>query len=200
MGRDLGPVEKLSRREGVELELKGERLLAGKSGLERRPYPPGQHGRGRLRRQSEYAMRLREKQRTKRMYGLRERQFKRVYERAGAQLLSSLELRLDNVVYRLGFATTRAQARQFVAHGHVLVNGRRVTLPSLQAAAGDVVGFKAGSHVEPLVRAAVETVGRVPSWLVADHDELWGRVERAPEREDIVAPVDEKLIVEFYAK
>jgi small subunit ribosomal protein S4 len=200
MGRDLGPVEKLSRREGVELELKGERLLAGKSGLERRPYPPGQHGRGRLRRQSEYAMRLREKQRTKRMYGLRERQFKRVYERAGAQLLSSLELRLDNVVYRLGFATTRAQARQFVAHGHVLVNGRRVTLPSFQAAAGDVVGFKARSHVEPLVRAAVETVGRVPSWLVADHDELWGRVERAPEREDIVAPVDEKLIVEFYAK
>jgi small subunit ribosomal protein S4 len=201
MGRDTGPVEKLSRREGVELELKGARLLAGKSALERRPYPPGQHGRGRQR-ASEYATRLREKQRAKRFYGLRERQFKGAYDRAGggAQLLQALELRLDNVVYRLGFATTRAQARQFVVHGHLQVNGRKVDLPSYQLRSGDVVGLRAGSRVQPLVREATALVGRVPSWLLADHDALWGRVERLPEREDIGAPVDEKLIIEFYAK
>jgi small subunit ribosomal protein S4 len=201
MGRDTGPVEKLSRREGVELELKGLRLLEGKSGLERRPYPPGQHGRGRQR-ASEYATHLRAKQRTKRFYGLREKQFRSLYERAGggAQLLRMLELRLDNVVYRLGFATTRAQARQFVVHGHVRVNGRRVDLPSARLRPGDVIGLRPGSGVEALVREATGLVGRVPTWLLADHDELWGRVERAPERDEIAAPADEKLIVEFYAK
>jgi small subunit ribosomal protein S4 len=201
MGRDTGPVEKLSRREGVELELKGARLLLGKSALERRPYPPGQHGRGRQR-ASEYSTRLREKQKTKRFYGLRERQFRSTYDRAGggAQLLRSLELRLDNVVYRVGFATTRAQARQFVVHGHFRVNGRKVDVPSYQLAPGDVVTLKPGSGVKPLIIEATELVGRVPSWLVAEYDELWGRVERAPEREEISAPVDEKLIIEFYAK
>ena len=201
MGRDTGPVERLSRREGVELELKGARLLAGKSALERRPYPPGQHGRGRQR-ASEYATRLREKQRAKRFYGLRERQFKGAYDRAGggAQLLQSLERRLDNVLYRLGFATTRAQARQFVVHGHVQVNGRKVDLPSYPLRLGDVVGLRPGSRVQPLSREAAALVGRVPTWLLADHDALWGRVERLPEREDIGAPVDEKLIIEFYAK
>jgi small subunit ribosomal protein S4 len=201
MGRYTGPVERLSRREGVELELKGGRLLAGKSALERRPYPPGQHGRGRQR-PSEYATRLREKQKTKRFYGLRERQFRSAYDRAGggAQLLSSLEVRLDNVVYRLGFATTRAQARQFVVHGHVQVNGRKVDVPAYQLRSGDVVGLKSSSRVRPLSQEAASLVGRVPPWLLADHDELWGRVERLPEREDIGIPVDEKLIIEFYAK
>jgi small subunit ribosomal protein S4 len=201
MGRDTGPVEKLSRREGVELELKGLRLLGGKSGLERRPYPPGQHGRGRQR-ASEYATHLRAKQRTKRFYGLREKQFRSLYEKAGggAQMLRMLEVRLDNVVYRLGFATTRAQARQFVTHGHVLVNGRRVDLPSARLRPGDVVGFKPDSGVRPLAGEAAGLVGRVPTWLLADHDELWGRVERVPERDEISAPADEKLIVEFYAK
>jgi small subunit ribosomal protein S4 len=201
MGRDLGPVEKRSRREGVELALKGERLLAGKSAFERRPYPPGQHGRGRQR-ASEYATRLREKQKTKRTYGLRERQFDGAFERAGGgvQLLRALELRLDNVVYRLGFATTRAQARQFVVHGHFLVNGRKVDQPSCRLAPADVVAVRPGSRIVPLVRAATELVGRVPVWLLADHDELWGRVVREPDRLDIEVPVDEKLIVEFYAK
>jgi small subunit ribosomal protein S4 len=201
MGRDTGPVEKLSRREGVELELKGARLLAGKSALERRPYPPGQHGRGR-KRESEYATRLREKQKAKRLYGLRERQFKGTYDRAGGGtlLLRSLELRLDNVVYRLGFATTRAQARQFCVHGHFLVNGRKVDLPSYGLREGDVVAVRSHSRVRPLILEATTLVGRVPTWLLAEHDELWGRVERAPEREDIIVPVDEKLIIEFYAK
>ena len=201
MGRDLGPVEKLSRREGVELGLKGERLLAGKSAFERRPYPPGQHGRGRQR-LSEYAARLREKQKTKRLYGLRERQFSRTYTRGGGSvaLLQSLELRLDNVVYRLGFAATRAQARQFVVHGHFRVNGRKVDRPSCPVGAGDVIALRPGSRVERLVREATSLVGRVPPWLLADHDELWGRVEREPERAEIAVPVDEKLIVEFYAK
>ena len=201
MGRHTGPVEKLSRREGVELGLKGARLLAGKSALERRPYPPGEHGRGRQR-ASEYATRLREKQKTKRMYGLRERQFDRTYERAGGgvELLRSLELRLDNVVYRFGFAATRAQSRQFVVHGHFLVNGRTVDRPSYRVGFGDTVALKAGSRVEPLVREAIALVGQVPPWLLAEHDEIWGRVDREPERGEIEVPVDEKLIVEFYAK
>jgi small subunit ribosomal protein S4 len=201
MGRDTGPAEKRSRREGVELELKGARLLEGKSGLERRPYPPGQHGRGRQR-PTEYSTRLREKQRTKRFYGLREKQFRNAYERAGggAQLLQALELRLDNVVYRLGFATTRAQARQFVVHGHFRVNGRRVDLPSARLRPGDVVSLQPGSGVRPLVDEAVALVGRVPLWLLAEHDELWGKVERPPERDEIAVPADEKLIIEFYAK
>ena len=201
MGRDTGPVEKRSRREGVELELKGLRLLEGKGAMERRPYPPGQHGRGRQR-PSEYATHLRGKQRAKRYYGLREKQFRKVYEKAGGgtQLLRMLELRLDNVVYRLGFATTRAQARQFVVHGHVVVNGRRVDLPSARLRPGDVVGLRPGSGVESLVREATGLVGRVPAWLLADHDGLWGRVERVPELDEIAVPADEKLIVEFYAK
>jgi small subunit ribosomal protein S4 len=201
MGRDTGPVERLSRREGVELELKGARLLAGKSALERRPYPPGQHGRGRQR-PSEYATRLREKQRAKRFYGLRERQFRAAYDRAGggAQMLQALELRLDNVLYRLGFATTRAQARQFVVHGHIRVNDHKVNVPSSQLRPGDVVALKPSSRAKPLAIEAAALVGRVPPWLLAEHDELWGRVERVPEHEDIGAPVDEKLIIEFYAK
>lgn len=200
MGRYTGPVERLSRREGVDLGLKGERLLAGKGAFERRPYPPGQHGR-RRQRETEYALRLREKQKAKRLYGLREGQFDTAYVQPnGSDLLLALELRLDNVMFRLGFAATRAQARQFVVHGHVRVNGRKADRPSLGMSAGDVITLKPGSRAEPLVRAATDLVGRVPAWLVADHDRLWGRVERPPDRDDVEAPIEEKLIVEFYAK
>lgn len=201
MGRYRGPVEKLSRREGVQLYLKGERVLVGKSALERHPYPPGEHGRGRQR-PSEYRLQLREKQKAKRLYGLRERQFRRLFRRTrgDGELLRSLELRLDNVFFRLGFASTRAQARQFVVHGHVRVNGRKVDVPSFRMRPGDRVSLRAGSPVEPLVREATDFVSVVPRWLLADHDELWGRVEREPAREEIDAPVDEKLIVEFYSR
>jgi small subunit ribosomal protein S4 len=206
MARYRGPVEKLSRREGVELFLKGERLASGKSALERRPYPPGEHGRTRVR-QSEYRLQLREKQKAKRYYGVLEKQFRRYFDRAvaeqghpGTNLLVRLERRLDNVVYRLGFATTRAQARQFVTHGHVQVNGAKVDRPSFAVRAGDVITFKPSSAVEPVVRRATELGGPVPSWLLADHDNLQGRVERLPERADIDAPVNEQLIVELYSK
>jgi small subunit ribosomal protein S4 len=201
MGRYRGPVEKLSRREGVQLDLKGARALAGKSALERHPYPPGQHGR-RPQRPSEYRLQLREKQKAKRLYGLRERQFRRLFRRArrSGDLLRSLELRLDNVLFRLGLAATRAQARQFVVHGHIRVNGRKVDVPSVRMCPGDLVSLRPGSPVEPLAREATDLVSAVPRWLLADHDELWGRVEREPAREQIDAPVDEKLIVEFYSR
>lgn len=199
MGRYRGPVEKLSRREGVQLYLKGARVLAGKSALERHPYPPGQHGRSRQR-PSEYRLQLREKQKAKRLYGLRERQFRRLFGRGEGELLRGLELRLDNVLFRLGFAATRAQARQFVVHRHVLVNGRRVDVPSYRTRPGDIVSLRPGSPVEPLVRETTDLIGLVPRWLLVDHEALRGRVEHEPAREEIDAPVDEKLIVEFYSR
>jgi small subunit ribosomal protein S4 len=206
MARDRGPAEKLERREGVSLGLKGQRAAAGKSALERRPYPPGEHGRGR-RRVSNYAEQLREKQRAKRFYGLRENQFRRVFERArrrkgvlGNELLTLLELRLDNVMTRLGFAATRRQARQMVSHGHVRVNGRQVDVPSFEVAPGDVVSILAGSAAEPIAREATELVARVPPWLLADHDALAGRVLRLPRREEIQTPVEPQRIVELYSR
>lgn len=199
MGRDRGPVERLSRREGVELHLKGVRWASGKSALERRSQPPGEHGL-RQQRPSQYGLQLREKQKAKRLYGLRERQFRRLVERRHGVLLRELELRLDNVLYRLGFAATRAQARQLVVHRHVLVNGRRVDVPSFRTRVGDVVSLRPDSPVEPLVRAATDLVALVPRWLLADHELLWGRVEREPLRAEIDAPVDERLVVEFYSR
>jgi small subunit ribosomal protein S4 len=206
MGRHTGPVEKLSRREGVQLYLKGERIAAGKSALERRPYPPGEHGRARQR-QSEYRLQLREKQKAKRYYGVRERQFRRYFDRAGREsgivgenLLRHLERRLDNVVYRMGFASTRAQARQLISHGHIRVGGRKVDRPSYELRPGDVITLKPETPAEPVVRQATELTGAVPAWLLADHDGLAGRVERLPERREIHAPVNEQLIVELYSK
>lgn len=206
MGRYRGPVEKLSRREGVQLYLKGERVLAGKSAIERRPYPPGQHGRARQR-HSEYRLQLREKQKAKRYYGVRERQFQRYFDRASSQpgpagenLLRRLELRLDNVVYRLGLASTRAQARQFITHRHIRVNGAKVDRPSCELKPGDVITLKDGSPVEGVVRQATDLTGTVRAWLLADFDNLSGRVVREPEREEIDAPVSEQLIVELYSK
>jgi small subunit ribosomal protein S4 len=206
MARDRGPVEKLERREGVSLGLKGQRAAAGKSALERRPYPPGEHGR-RRRPVSSYADQLREKQRAKRFYGLRETQFRRVFERArrrkgvlGNELLTLLELRLDNVVTRLGLAATRRQARQMVSHGHVTVNGRRVDIPSFEMTPGDVVAVLPGSAGEPIAREATELVARVPPWLLADHDALAGRVLRLPRRDEIQTPVETQRIVELYSR
>jgi small subunit ribosomal protein S4 len=206
MGRHTGPKEKLSRREGVDLGLKGERALNGKSAVARRPYPPGQHGRGR-RRDSEYSLRLRAKQRAKRIYGLRERQFARLFARAsrepgraGDNLLRHLELRLDNVVFRLGLAATRAQARQFVVHHHVEVNGRRVDRPSYQLSVGDEVSIRAGSAVAPMVTRASELAGPTPGWLLADPDNLRGQVLRPPGCDEMTEPLDERLIVEHYSR
>ena len=208
MGRHTGPVEKLSRREGVELFLKGERALNGKSALERRgDAPPGQHGSNRRRKVSIYQTQLRAKQTAKRYYGVRERQFRNYVKKAnsahgvtGEELLRLLERRLDNVVYRLGFAGSRAQARQLVRHGHFLVNGRRVNIPSYGVRPNDVVTMKAGSPAEPVVRDATDLTASVAPWLQADHEGLTGKVLKWPERAEIDAPVQESLIVELYSK
>jgi small subunit ribosomal protein S4 len=208
MGRHTGPVERLSRREGVELELKGVRRLTGKSALERRgAVPPGEHGRGRRRQPSTFALQLRAKQVLKRMYGVRERQFRRYVreaqrsrERTGDRLLEMLERRLDNVLFRLGFATTRAQARQFVSHGHVLVDGRRVTIASYRVKPGQVIGIGASSPIRPAAAEAAELLARVAPWLETDPDGLSGRVLRNPGREDVHVPVDEQLVVEHFSR
>ncbi|WP_028058157.1 30S ribosomal protein S4 [Candidatus Solirubrobacter pratensis] len=209
MGRYTGPVEKLSRREGVELYLKGERALNGKSALERRgPVPPGQHGAARRRRPSIYAEQLRAKQRAKRYYGVREKQFRNYVREAarnrervtGEELLRLLERRLDNVVYRLGFASTRAQARQFVNHGHVTVDGRRVDIASYAVKPGQEIAIDSSSPVRDVASAMTELTGTVAGWLQTDFDGLSGKVLRIPERAEISAPVDEHLIVELYSR
>ncbi len=208
MGRYIGPVERLSRREGVDLELKGARRFNGKSALERRgAVPPGQHGMRRGGRASVYASQLREKQRAKRYYGLRENQLRRLYKEAsrsdsvtGERLLELLELRLDNVLYRMGFASTRAQARQFVGHGHVLVNGERCDIASRRVAEGDVITIAQTSPIRPLAVDATMMVSRVADWLEVDHDGLLGKVVRLPGRSDIQAPIEEHLIVELYSR
>ena len=200
-------LEKLSRRTGVELGLKGARQVAGKSGLARRPAPPGQHGRRRTRRESDYMQQLKEKQKLQWFYGVPAGQLRRYYvassrrrEATGEELLRLLEERLDNVVYRLGFAGTRAQARQFVTHGHVTVDGRRVNRPSYQVSSGDAIAIKPKSTIEPRVREAISLGYKIPSWLAADHDHLTGRVTHRPARREIDVPADENRAVEFFAK
>jgi small subunit ribosomal protein S4 len=207
MPRDRGPVGRLERREGVDLGLKGERAAAGKAPLARRPYPPGQHGRTWRRRASTYADQLREKQRAKRFYGVREGPFRRVFARAsrgtavvGDELLRLLEKRLDNVVTRLGLASTRRQARQFVSHGHVTVNGRRVDIPSYEVKPGDVVAIAAAAPIREVARRSTELVAGVPPWLETDHDALSGRVLHDPERSEIVVPIEPQRIVELYSR
>jgi small subunit ribosomal protein S4 len=206
VARSIGPKCKLCRREGMKLFLKGERCLTEKCAVERRSYPPGEHGRGRIK-QSEYLLQLREKQKARRYYGILEKQFRNYYEKAakrsgitGEELLRMLETRLDNVVYRLGFAASRAQARQIIRHGHFQVNGRRVNIPSFQVRPNDVVALRAGSPVEAVVRDATDLTASVSPWLQADHDNLTGKVLKLPERSDIDAPVQEQLIVELYSK
>jgi small subunit ribosomal protein S4 len=206
MARDTGPQCKQCRREGQKLFLKGERCLTDKCGVERRSYPPGEHGRGRVR-QSEYRQQLREKQKARRYYQVLERQFRNYYEAAtrqpgvtGENLLRLLETRLDNVLVRLGFAASRRQARQLVGHGHWQVNGRRVDVPSYQVKPDDVISIKSGSAAADVVRAATELTAAVPPWLQADHDSLTAKVLRLPERSEISTPVQEQLIVELYSK
>jgi small subunit ribosomal protein S4 len=206
MGRYTGPVEKLSRREGVELFLKGERALNGKSALERRgDAPPGQHGQARRRKPSIYQTQLRAKQTAKRYYGVREGQFRRYVAKAnrtqgvtGEELLSLLERRLDNVVYRLGFAGTRAQARQFVNHGHVRVDDKKVDIASYLVKPGETVAIH--GPVREVAAAATELTGVVSGWLQTDFEALQGKVLRLPVRSDINAPVNEQLIVELYSR
>ena len=206
MARDTSAQCKQCRREGEKLFLKGERCLTDKCGVERRTYPPGEHGRGRIK-QSEYLLQLREKQKARRYYQLLEKQFHHYYEVAsrkqgitGENLLCLLEMRLDNVVYRLGFGASRRQARQLVRHAHFLVNGRKVDVPSYQVRADDIVAVRPNSKAVEVVRAATDLTSSVTPWLLADHDNLTGKVLRAPEREEIDAPVQEQLIVELYSK
>jgi small subunit ribosomal protein S4 len=206
VARDTSPQCKQCRREGQKLFLKGARCFTEKCGVERRSYPPGEHGRGRMR-QSEYRQQLREKQKARRYYQLLERQFRSYYEKAARQpgvtgdnLLRLLERRLDNVLVRLGFAASRRQARQLVSHGHFLVNGRRVDIPSYQVRADDVISLKSGSAAEDVVRTATELTAAVPAWLQADHDSLTAKVLRLPERSEIATPVAEQLIIELYSK
>jgi small subunit ribosomal protein S4 len=190
----------------MKLFLKGERCLTEKCAIERRSYPPGEHGRGRIK-QSEYLLQLREKQKARRYYGLLEQQFRNYYKKAakmtgitGEVLLRMLETRLDNVVYRLGFAASRSQARQLVRHGHFLVNGGRVNIPSFNVRPNDIVSIRPGSSAEQVIRDATDLTASVAPWLQADHDNLTGKVLRWPERGEIDTPVQESLIVELYSK
>jgi small subunit ribosomal protein S4 len=208
MARYTDAVCRLCRREGTKLFLKGDRCFSPKCGVERRAYPPGQHGQGRAR-FSDYGVQLREKQKVKRMYGLLENQFARTMRRAlrmkgrtGDNLLILLERRLDNVVFRMGFATSRAEARQLVRHGHFLVNGRRASIPSMVIKPGSVVVVDERSRKVTRIASALETLeGRsVPQWLQTDKDNFAGTVKAMPTREDITMPIQEQLIVELYSR
>ena len=208
MARTTGSVCRLCRREGMKLFLKGDRCFKEKCAVERRGYAPGQHGRRRTKVQA-YGVQLREKQKVKRVYGVLERQFRHYFANAnrkkgitGANLLQMLECRLDNVVYRLGFAFSRAAARQLVAHGHILVNNRRVDIPSSLVKAGAVISLKEDSRKNELIKMCLDTAkGRgVPGWLELDADRFQGSVKQLPNREDIVLPIQEQLIVELYSK
>jgi small subunit ribosomal protein S4 len=206
MARDASPQCKQCRREGQKLFLKGERCLTDKCGVERRSYPPGDHGRGRQK-QSEYRVQLREKQKARRYYGVLEKQFRNYYDKAtrqpgitGENLLRMLETRLDNVIVRLGFAVSRRQARQLIRHGHWTVNGRRVDIPSYQVRDNDVITVAPSSPAKQLIADSTELTGQVPAWLQADHEGLSAKVLRRPDRREIAAPVQEQLIVELYSK
>jgi small subunit ribosomal protein S4 len=213
MARYTGPVCKLCRREGEKLFLKGARCLSPKCAIDRRGYPPGQHGKDaqfRRGRGSDYALQLREKQKARRVYGVLERQFRRYFREAlhrpgltGSNLLSILETRLDNVVYRMGWADSRNHARQLVQHGHVSVNGRRTNIPSYLVRAGDVVSVREGSRKRQYFKelpAYMNERPPAPEWLSVDSVALQGTVVRAPERRDVDLPLNEQLIVEYYSR
>ena len=208
MARYIGSVCRLCRRENVKIFLKGDRCFSDKCAIERRPYPPGQHGQGRQR-ASEYARQLREKQKVKRMYGLLEKQFRKYFREAerapgvtGSNLLSLLERRLDNTVHRLGFAATRAEARQLVRHGHFRVDGRKVDIPSFRVKAGQVIEVREKSKTIQRINDSMGAVERqgMPSWLELDADAHKGTVQALPARDDVSAAIEEQLIVELYSK
>lgn len=209
MARYTGPVCRLCRREGMKLFLKGDRCFKEKCAIERRGYPPGQHGQRRSRRMQGYGIQLREKQKVKRIYGVLESQFRTYFKEAdrrkgitGENLLVMLERRLDNVVFSLGFASSRAQARQLVRHGHIEVDGRKTTIPSYQVRQDQGVSVREKSRKNDFIRQSLDTVrGRgVPAWLELDADNYTGRVVALPTREDIKLPIEEQLIVELYSK
>lgn len=208
MARYTGPLCRLCRREGMKLFLKGTRCYTEKCAFERRKYPPGQHGhnRGKL---SDYGLQLREKQKVKRIYGVMEKQFKNYFEKAtkmkgvtGENLLKLLERRLDNVVYRMGFATNRRQARQLVKHGFFMVNGRKVDIPSYLVRPGDIIELtQSGKELEIIKESLALAEQRgFPEWVEVNIEEMKGKFVRIPERDEMQLPVQEQLIVEFYSK
>lgn len=209
MSRYRGSVCRLCRRENLKLYLKGDRCYSDKCAIDRRTYPPGQHGQRRGGKTSDYGLQLREKQKVKRMYCLGEKQFRLFFHRAdagkgvtGVTLLVMLERRLDNVVYRLGFANSRVQARQLLKHNHFLVNGKKVNIPSYQIKVGDVIEIREKSRNVQVITDAVDAVVRrgMPQWLELDKENLKGAVKAMPVREDITMPIQENQIVEFYSK
>lgn len=208
MARYTGPVCRLCRREAMKLYLKGDRCYTDKCAIDRRNYPPGAKAQSR-RKVTEYGLQLHEKQRARRIYGVLEKQFRRYFDLAerqkgitGENLLRLLERRIDNVVYRLGFAASRAEARQFVRHGHYTVNGKRVSIPSYLVRAGDTIGLAEKSKESPVFKELAEVVGQKtpPSWLEVDPERIQGRVLGFPSREDIDIPIKEHLIVELYSR
>jgi small subunit ribosomal protein S4 len=207
MASEGNPVCRRCRREGVKLYLKGDKCYSRKCAMERRAYPPGQHGQGMQRKLSDYGIQLREKQKMRRIYGVREGQFRNYMAEAvrrqgvtGDILLQLLEMRLDNTVYRLGLAASRAQARQFVSHRHITVNGKRVNIASYQVRPNDVIEVADGARkIAPLV-AAIEGTKGIPAWLVFDANQFKGTIVSAPIRDEIDTDVQESLIVEFYSR
>ncbi len=208
MARYAGPQCRLCRREGIKLYLKGDRCYTGKCAIDRRPYAPGAHGQAR-RKVSEYGLQLREKQKARRIYGVLETQFRNYFERAerqpgvtGENLLRLLERRLDNVVYRLGLATSRMEARQLVRHGHFTVNGRKVNIPSYLVRVGDVIAVREKSKESPRIKELMERAAdrTPPPWLEYEENQAQGRVVALPTRDQIDTPVQEHLIVELYSR
>lgn len=209
MARYRDAVCRQCRREKLKLFLKGDRCYSDKCSFERRSFPPGQHGQARMRKVSDYAIQLREKQKVRRMYGMLEGQFRKYFEMAesgkgvtGEQLLSLLERRLDNAIYRLGFASSRNQARQIVRHNHIIVNGRKVNIPSFLVSINDEITLREKSRKIESINDSIEAMVRrgIPSWLELDKDNYKGRVKALPERQEITMPIQEQLIVELYSK
>ncbi|MDD2221323.1 MAG: 30S ribosomal protein S4 [Clostridia bacterium] len=208
MARYTGAVCRLCRREGMKLYLKGDRCYSEKCALSQKAYAPGQHGQGR-KKVSEYGIQLREKQKVKRIYGVQEKQFRRYFDKAerqrgvcGENLLRLLELRLDNVVYRLGMASSRVDARQLVRHGHFTVNGKKVNIPSYSVRTGEVIAFREASKASPKIEGIIAAISgkQTPSWLELDKDAMTGKVVNLPAREDIDLPIEEHLIVELCSR
>ena len=209
MARYTEPVCRLCRREGLKLFLKGDRCYTGKCAIDRRAYAPGQHGQARGKKPTEYGLQLREKQKARRMYGVMEKQFQHYFDEAarrkgvtGENLLVLLERRLDNVIFHLGFASSRAEARQLVNPGHFTINGRRVDIPSYSVRVGEVIAVKEGSKSSPRMKQLLENLGSrsVPAWLSLDANAASGTVIALPTREDIQIPIQEHLIVEKYSR
>lgn len=209
MARNIGAACRRCRRENLKLFLKGDRCYSDKCSFERRAFGPGQHGQSRFRKLSDYAVQLREKQKVKSMYGMLEKQFRLTFEKAerqkgvtGENLLMLLERRLDSTLFRIGFASSRSQARQLVRHKHVLVNGKKVNIPSFLVSENDVISLKEKSRANAMINESLEAVARrgVPSWLELDKDSYKATVKAMPNREELTMPIQEQLIVELYSK